>query len=55
VQDLEAWLALIAVIGLCIVGLIYLVINPSLERPGNIPNLEGFLATIVVFYFGARS
>lgn len=55
VQDLEAWIALIAVIGLCIVGMVYLVINPTSQRPSNIPNLEGFLAVVVVFYFGARS
>lgn len=55
VQDLEAWVALIGVIGLCIAGFIHLVINPSLQRPINFPNLEGFLAVVVVFYFGARS
>ncbi|MBM4070098.1 MAG: hypothetical protein FJ271_14265 [Planctomycetes bacterium] len=55
VQDLEAWVALIGVIGLCIAGFIHLVINPSLQNPIDFPNLEGFLAVVVVFYFGARS
>lgn len=55
IQDLEAWIALIGVIGLCIAGFIHLVINPSLRNPINFPNLEGFLAVVVVFYFGARS
>jgi glucan phosphoethanolaminetransferase (alkaline phosphatase superfamily) len=57
VQDLEAWLALIAVIGLVIAGFIHLVINPSLEEnnPIGLSGLGGFLAVVIAFYFGARS
>jgi glucan phosphoethanolaminetransferase (alkaline phosphatase superfamily) len=59
VQDLEAWLALIAVIGLVIAGFIHLVINPSLDPNENAPislsGLGGFLAVVIAFYFGARS
>jgi len=54
-QDIEAWFALLGVIGLCIEVLIHLVINPTLEHPLELPNWEGFLAAIVAFYFGARS
>jgi hypothetical protein len=54
-QDIEAWFALIAVMGLFIALLIHLVINPSLEQRLELPNFEGFLAGIVAFYFGARS
>ncbi len=55
IQDFEAWVSLIAVVGLCIAGLFNLVINPNLEKPLHLPNAEGFLAVVVVFYFGARS
>jgi len=54
-QDIEAWFALVGVIGLCIEVMIHLVINPTLEHPLELPNWEGFLAAIVAFYFGARS
>jgi hypothetical protein len=54
-QDIEAWFALIAVIGLCVEVFIRLIINPTLSEPLNLPNWEGFLAGIVAFYFGARS
>jgi hypothetical protein len=57
VQDLEAWLALIAVLGLVIAAFIHLVINPSLEEnnPISLGGLGGFLAVVIAFYFGARS
>ncbi len=57
VQDVEAWLALIAVVGLLITALIFLVINPSLEgrEPLTLPAWGGFLAVIIAFYYGARS
>jgi hypothetical protein len=54
-QDIEAWFALLGVIGLCIEILLRLVVNPTLEHPLSLPNWEGFLAAIVAFYFGARS
>jgi hypothetical protein len=55
VQDFEAWLSLVAVTGLCVAGIIHLVINPSLEQGITLPKWESFLALIVAFYFGARS
>jgi hypothetical protein len=55
-QDLQAWLALIAVLGLGVEVIIHLVINPTLgDRPLKLPNWESFLAAVVAFYFGARS
>lgn len=56
-QDLEAWLALIAVLGLVVAGFIHLVINPSLSEtsPIGLSGLGGFLAVVIAFYFGARS
>jgi hypothetical protein len=56
-QDIEAWLALIAVMLLTLEVMIQLVINPSLppERQINLWHLEHILAAIVGFYFGART
>jgi hypothetical protein len=54
-QNIEAWFALIADLGMVAEVIIRLVINPSLEQPLDLPSWEGFLAGIVAFYFGARS
>jgi hypothetical protein len=54
-QDFEAWVALIAVIGLFIMALVHLVISPSTGEPVSLPKFEGFLAAVIDFYFGARS
>ncbi len=55
VQDFEAWLALIAVIGLCVAAMLHFVIEPSTTRPISHPTWESVLAAVVAFYFGARS
>jgi hypothetical protein len=56
-QDVQAWFALLAVIGLVVIALVYLVIRPSL--PENLhfdmTTVETIVAAIVGFYFGARS
>lgn len=56
-QDVEAWLALLAVLLLTLEVLLQLVINPTLppERQIVLPHMENVLASIVGFYFGARS
>jgi hypothetical protein len=56
-QDVEAWLALIAVMLLTLEVMLQLVINPSLpeERRLALPHVENVLAAIVGFYFGART
>jgi hypothetical protein len=56
-QDIQAWVALLAVAGLAVEVIIHTVINPSLtEVPWiNLPSWQAFLAAIVSFYFGARS
>lgn len=54
-QDFEAWVSLIAVVGLFIMALIHLVISPSTNEPQSFPKFEGFLAAVIAFYFGARS
>ena len=56
-QDVEAWVALLALLGLGVLAMIHLFINPSLESAKRIEpgTLEAFLAAAVGFYFGARS
>jgi hypothetical protein len=56
-QDVQAWLALLAAVGLAVVVLIYSVINTSVSDENRVlaTNLELGLAALVGFYFGARS
>jgi hypothetical protein len=56
-QDFQAWIALLATLGLVAEMLIQLVINPSLEPDKRLQLNEAqlVLAAIVSFYFGARS
>jgi hypothetical protein len=56
-QDVEAWIALMAVIFLAVIVLVRLIINPTLPLEQQIDPevLEMFLAAVVGFYFGARS
>jgi len=54
-QDFEAWVALLAVLGLFIMAIVHLVITPSTNEPPPMAGFEGFLAAIIAFYFGARS
>lgn len=56
-QDILAWISLLAMIAMAVVAMIHLFINPSLQPSSqlDVPTLEGFLAGVVGFYFGARS
>ncbi|MBI1917471.1 MAG: hypothetical protein HYS12_22455 [Planctomycetes bacterium] len=56
-QDVQAWFALLGLLGLVILVMVYVIINPSLAEGSriNVDQLEAFLAAIVGFYFGARS
>jgi hypothetical protein len=55
-QDAEAWLSLLAVVGMTIAAIIHGIINPSLGGdPASAPHWEGFLAVMIAFYFGERS
>jgi len=56
-QDVQAWFALLAVIGLTIITIVYLFIFPNLEQSMhfNMTGIETVVAAIVGFYFGARS
>jgi hypothetical protein len=55
-QDIQAWLAILGMLGLAFVLLIRLVVDweiPSTKRFGV--ELDIILATIVALYFGSRS
>jgi hypothetical protein len=56
-QDFQAWLALLAVIGLAVLVIIHLFINPNVSPENMIPSvhIDMILAAIVGFYFGSRS
>jgi hypothetical protein len=56
-QDIQAWIALLAMIGLTAIILIHAFINPNLSDTLKIDPyvLEAILAGIVGLYFGARS
>ncbi len=56
-QDIEAWVALLALGALAVLMVVELFINPSLslEQKIDLPTLEAVLAGLVGFYFGARS
>lgn len=56
-QDIQAWLSLVAVLALAAEVVCQFVINPTLpaERQIHLPHVENILAAIVGFYFGARS
>ncbi|HEY7156100.1 MAG TPA: hypothetical protein VH575_19200, partial [Gemmataceae bacterium] len=56
-QDVEAWVALLAVVCMGILLVIQLFVNPSvpLEQRLDLPIVEAVLAALVGFYFGARS
>ncbi|HZT83630.1 MAG TPA: hypothetical protein VFA26_25595 [Gemmataceae bacterium] len=56
-QDIQAWVALIAIAILAVEMVVVLFINPSVRPELRIESfhLEGALAAVVGFYFGARS
>jgi hypothetical protein len=54
-QDLEAWLSLISIVGLGIAVIIHLIIMPSLETEISMSTWEAILASVIAFYFGERS
>jgi hypothetical protein len=54
-QDVEAWISLLALLGLLISSMLHLVVNPTLEHPVSFAGWEGFMGAVVAFYFGERS
>ena len=54
-RDFEAWLSIVALVGIVASGVIHIVILPSLEAQLSLPYWEGLLGAVVAFYFGERS
>jgi hypothetical protein len=56
-QDVQAWFALLAAIGLTIIVILHLFVFPNIEQSlrFSTTTLETIVAAIVGFYFGARS
>jgi hypothetical protein len=56
-QDIQAWFALVSLLGLGILLMFRLIVNPNLpdENQVQLDYLEAILAGLVGFYFGARS
>ena len=55
-QDFEAWMSIVALIGLGIAAVIHLIVTASLEIPWlPLPTWEGILGAMIAFYFGERS
>jgi TctA family transporter len=54
-QDLQAAISIIAMLGLSVLAIIHILINPGLEEPINPLIFESILVAIVAWYFGARS
>lgn len=54
-QDFEAWLSLLALVGLLAAAVVHLVIGVSVPEKLSLPLSEGVLGAGIAFYFGARS
>jgi len=54
-HDFEAWVSIIALLGIVVAGMIHIVVNPSLEASLYMPMWESFVGGVVAFYFGERS
>ena len=54
-QDLEAWISLIAMMGIVLAGIIHLIVDTSLGEKLYLPLWESFVGGVVAFYFGERS
>jgi hypothetical protein len=54
-SDVQAWVSLIAVLGLGIEVVLQLIVFPTVENPPKLPQMQLILSAIVSFYFGARA
>ena len=55
-QDIQAWLSILSLIGLAVLILVHVFINPNVNPEYQIGvRLDVVLATLVSFYYGARS
>jgi hypothetical protein len=54
-QDFEAWISILALVGLMAAAIVHLIIGVSLPEQLSLPLSEGILGAGIAFYFGARS
>lgn len=54
-QDVQAWVSVLAVLGLGAQVILELVIFPSLTSPPSLPQLQIVLSSVIAFYFGVRT
>jgi hypothetical protein len=54
-QDFEAWVSVLALVGLGVAAVIHVFIQTQIEVPFGMPLWESILGGVVAFYFGARS
>jgi hypothetical protein len=54
-KDFEAWISLMALLGILIAAVIHLVVSSGLEETLYLPAWESFVGGVVAFYFGERS
>jgi hypothetical protein len=54
-QEFEAWISILALLGLLIAAVVHLVIGTSVQQRLSLPVGEGVLGAVIAFYFGARS
>jgi hypothetical protein len=54
-QEFEAWISVIALVGIVADGILRIIVVPTLIDPLSVPLWEGILGTIVAFYFGERT
>lgn len=56
-QDFQAWVSLLAMLGLFVEVIVILFINPNLERnpPLDLRTFEAVLTGIIAWYFGSRA
>jgi hypothetical protein len=54
-QDFEAWISVLALVGLGVAAVIHLIVIPNIEQQYSMTLWESILGAVVAFYFGARS
>jgi hypothetical protein len=54
-QDFEAWVSVLALVGLGLAAMNHLFIQTTISVPFGMPMWESILGALIAFYFGARS
>ena len=53
-QDVQAWVSVLAVLGLGGQILLEVIVFPTMAEPPSLPQVQGVLSAVVAFYFGQR-